>query len=309
MQCKDLITIADLSFEDIDELFKLTTEIKESYQRNESDLCLSGKTLGMIFEKSSMRTRVSFEAAMTQLGGHAVYLTKQDINLGVRESVKDVASVLSRYVDCITIRTYAHETVVELANSASVPVINALSDYTHPCQALADLYTIKEKKGSLENIKFAFIGDGNNVARSLALLCAKLNVSYQIASPENYELSAEFLEEARGMAKSGTSIEQYREPKKVVTNADIIYTDTWVSMGKEKEVETRRNDFKGYQVNNELVSFARKDVFVMHCLPAHRGEEITDDVIDGPNSIVYDQAENRLHIQKALLKLLICKLR
>ncbi|MFQ5713035.1 MAG: ornithine carbamoyltransferase [Candidatus Scalinduaceae bacterium] len=307
MKCKDLTTIADLSPEDVDELFALTTEMKESYRRNEVDHYLAGKTLGMIFEKSSMRTRVSFEAAITQLGGHAIYLTKQDINLGVRESVKDVASVLSRYVDCITIRTYAHETVVELAKSSFVPVINALSDYTHPCQALADLYTIKEKKGTLENIKLAFVGDGNNVARSLALLCAKLNVSYQIASPENYELSTEFLEEVRNIARSSTCIEQYREPKKVVENADIIYTDTWISMGKEKEVETRRNDFKGYQVNSELVSFAKKDVFVMHCLPAHRGEEITDDVIDGQNSIVYDQAENRLHIQKALLKLFIFK--
>jgi ornithine carbamoyltransferase len=307
MKCKDLTTITDLSLEDIEELFALTTELKESYKRNETDHCLAGKTLGMIFEKSSMRTRVSFEAAMTQLGGHAIYLTKQDINLGVRESVKDVASVLSRYVDCITIRTYAHETVVELADSSSVPVINALSDYTHPCQALTDLYTIKEKKGSLENIKLTYIGDGNNVARSLAFLCAKLNVSYRIASPENYELSAGFLEEIKEIATPGASIEQYREPKKAVENADVIYTDTWVSMGKEKEVETRRNDFKGYQVNSELVSLARKDVFVMHCLPAHRGEEITDDVIDGPNSIVYDQAENRLHIQKALLKLLICK--
>jgi len=307
MKCKDLTTIADLSLEDIEELFALTTELKESYKRNKTDNCLAGKTLGMIFEKSSMRTRVSFEAAMTQLGGHAIYLTKQDINLGVRESVKDVASVLSRYVDCITIRTYAHETVVELADSASVPVINALSDYTHPCQALTDLYTIKEKKGSLENIKLAYVGDGNNVTRSLAFLCAKLNVSFRIASPENYELTAACLEEVKGMATPGASIEQDREPEKAVENADVIYTDTWVSMGKEKEVETRRNDFKGYQVNSELVSLAGKDVFVMHCLPAHRGEEITDDVIDGPNSIVYDQAENRLHIQKALLKLLICK--
>ncbi|MHC4182460.1 MAG: ornithine carbamoyltransferase [Planctomycetota bacterium] len=307
MKCKDLTTIADLSLEDINELFALTTELKESYKRNETDHCLAGKTLGMIFEKSSMRTRVSFEVAMTQLGGHAIYLTKHDINLGERESVKDVASVLSRYVDCITIRTYAHETVVELADSSCVPVINALSDYTHPCQALTDLYTIKEKKGSLDNIKLAYVGDGNNVTRSLAFLCAKLNVSYRIASPENYELSAACLEEVNGMAAPGASIEQYREPKKAVENADVIYTDTWVSMGKEEEVETRRNAFKGYQVDSELVSLAKKDVFVMHCLPAHRGEEITDDVIDGPNSIVYDQAENRLHIQKALLKLLICK--
>jgi ornithine carbamoyltransferase len=307
MQSKDLITIDDLSNEDIDELFTLTTEIKESYKRNEVDHCLAGKTLGMIFEKSSMRTRVSFEAAMTQLGGHAIYLTKQDIELGVRESVKDVASVLSRYVDCITIRTYAHETVVELANSSSVPVINSLSDYTHPCQALADLYTIKEKFGNLDNVKLAYIGDGNNVARSLALLCAKLGVSYRIASPDNYELSTEFLEMARKIAKPDTCIEQHRVPAAVIKDADIIYTDTWISMGKEKEAIARRNDFKGYQLNSELMAYARKDVFVMHCLPAHRGEEITNEVIDGPNSIVYDQAENRLHIQKALLKLLICK--
>jgi len=307
MKCKDLTTIVDLSLEDINELFALTAELKESHKRGEVDHCLAGKTLGMIFEKSSMRTRVSFEVAMTQLGGHAIYLTKHDINLGERESVKDVASVLSRYVDCITIRTYAHETVVELADSSCVPVINALSDYTHPCQALTDLYTIKEKKGSLENIKLTYIGDGNNVARSLAFLCAKLDVSCRIASPENYELPAGFLKEIKGIATSGASIEQYRDPKEAVEDADVIYTDTWVSMGKEEEVEIRRNDFKGYQVDSELVSLAKKGVFVMHCLPAHRGEEITDDVIDGPNSIVYDQAENRLHIQKALLKLLICK--
>ncbi|ODS32667.1 MAG: ornithine carbamoyltransferase [Candidatus Scalindua rubra] len=308
MQCKNLVTITDLTLEDVDELFTLTTEIKESYKKGKSDHCLAGKTLGMIFEKSSMRTRVSFEVAMTQLGGHAIYLTKHDINLGERESVKDVAKVLPRYVDCITIRTYAHETVAELANCSSVPVINALSDYTHPCQALTDLYTIKEKKGSLDNVKLAYVGDGNNVARSLALLCAKLNVSYKIASPENYELSAEFLEKAKKIAKNNnTCVEQHSDPKGVISDADVIYTDTWVSMGKEKEAVTRRNDFRGYQVNSELMSHAKKDVFVMHCLPAHRGEEITNEVIDGQNSIVYDQAENRLHVQKALLKLLICK--
>ena len=305
MQCRGLITIADLSLEDIEELFSLTSEIKEAYKRNLPDHSLAGKTLGMIFEKSSMRTRVSFEAAMTQLGGHAIYLTKQDINLGVRESVKDVASVLSRYVDCITIRTYAHKTVVDLANSSSVPVINALSDYAHPCQALTDLFTIKEKIGNLDGARIAYIGDGNNVARSLAFLCAKLNVSYKIASPENYGFSAEFLERARNMAISGNLIEQYRGPEMVVKDADVIYTDTWVSMGKENEATIRRDDFKGFQVNSELMALTKKDVYVMHCLPAHRGEEITDEVIDGPNSIVYDQAENRLHVQKALLKLLI----
>lgn len=308
MQCENLVSISDLRLEDINELFELTAKMKESYKSGGTDHCLAGKTLGMIFEKSSMRTRVSFEVAMTQMGGHAIYLTKHDINLGERESIKDVAKVLSRYVDCIAIRTYAHETVVELANSSSVPVINALSDYTHPCQALADLYTIKEKKGSLDNVKLVYVGDGNNVARSLALLCAKLNVSYKAASPENYELSAESLEEVKKIAESNkTCIEQLRDPKEAVEDADVIYTDTWVSMGKEKEAVTRRNHFKGFQVNDELMSHAKKDALVMHCLPAHRGEEITDDVIDGQRSIVYDQAENRLHVQKALLKLLICK--
>lgn len=308
MQCENLVSISDLKLEDINDLFTLTAEMKASLQKGEVDHCLAGKTLAMIFEKSSMRTRVSFEVAMTQMGGHAIYLTKHDINLGERESIKDVAKVLSRYVDCITIRTYAHETVVELADCSSVPVVNALSDYTHPCQALTDLYTIREKKRSFDNIKIAYVGDGNNVARSLAFLCAKLNVSYKAASPENYELSAEFLEEVQKIAESNnTRIEQLRDPKEAVEDADVIYTDTWVSMGKEKEAVTRRNHFKGFQVNDELMSHAKKDALVMHCLPAHRGEEITDDVIDGQHSIVYDQAENRLHVQKALLKLLICK--
>jgi ornithine carbamoyltransferase len=260
----------------------------------------------MIFEKSSMRTRVSFEVAMTQMGGHAIYLTKQDINLGERESIKDVAAILSRYVDCVAIRTYAHETVVELANHSSVPVINALSDYTHPCQALADLYTIKERLGTLDGVKIAFVGEGNNVARSLAFLCAKLGVSFKIASPENYELPAESLHMALGSAKSSACIEQRRDPVEVIQDADIVYTDTWISMGSEGEAETRRRDFRAYQLNSKLMASAKKDVLVMHCLPAHRGEEITDEVIDGPNSIIYDQAENRLHLQKALLKFLIC---
>ncbi|MGR3303120.1 MAG: ornithine carbamoyltransferase [Candidatus Scalindua sp.] len=308
MQCENLVSISDLKPEDINELFELTAEMKASLLKGEVDLCLAGKTLAMIFEKSSMRTRVSFEVAMTQMGGHAIYLTKHDINLGERESIKDVANVLSRYVDCITIRTYDHETVVELADCSSVPVVNALSDYTHPCQALTDLYTIKEKKGSLDNIKIAYVGDGNNVARSLAFLCAKLKVSYTAASPENYELTAEFLKEvAETTDGSNTCIELINDPKEAVKDADVIYTDTWISMGEEREAETKRNHFKGFQVNSDLMSHAKSDVLVMHCLPAHRGEEITDEVIDSQNSVVYDQAENRLHVQKALLKLLICK--
>jgi ornithine carbamoyltransferase (EC 2.1.3.3) len=308
MQCKNLVSVADLEREDIDELFALTAEMKESSKRGVTDLCLAGKTLGMIFEKSSMRTRVSFEVAMTQMGGHAIYLTKHDINLGERESIKDVSKVLSRFIDCVAIRTYDHKTVTALADNSSVPVINALSDYTHPCQALTDLYTIKEKIGSLDNVKLAYVGDGNNVARSLAFLCAKLKVSCAVASPENYELSAGFLDELENYVKGKDSyIKQIRDPKEAVKDADIIYTDTWISMGEEAEAETRRKDFHGFQVNSGLISYAKKGVFVMHCLPAHRGEEITDDVIDGEHSIVYDQAENRLHVQKALLKLLISR--
>ena len=308
MKCKNLVSVADLEREDIDELFALTAEMKESSRRGVTDLCLAGKTLGMIFEKSSMRTRVSFEVAMTQMGGHAIYLTKHDINLGERESIKDVSKVLSRFIDCVAIRTYEHKTVTELADSSSVPVINALSDYTHPCQALTDLYTIKEKKGSLDNVKLVYVGDGNNVARSLAFLCAKLKVSCTIASPENYELSAQFLDELENNVKDKDSyIKQISDPVEAVKDADVIYTDTWISMGEEEEAETKRKDFKDFQVNSELISYATKDVFVMHCLPAHRGEEITDDIIDGDHSIVYDQAENRLHVQKALLKLLISR--
>ena len=306
MKCKDLVSVADLEREDIDKLFALTAEMKESCKRGDTDLCLAGKTLGMIFEKSSMRTRVSFEVAMTQMGGHAIYLTKHDINLGERESIKDVSKVLSRFIDCIAIRTYDHKTVTELAGCSSVPVINALSDYTHPCQALTDLFTVKEKLGTLDNVKIAYVGDGNNVARSLAFLCAKLKVTCIVATPENYGLSKEFLGELENSVKDKDSyIKQITDPEEAVKDADVIYTDTWISMGEEEEAETRRKDFEGFQVNSKLVSHAKKDVFVMHCLPAHRGEEITDDVIDGKHSIVYDQAENRLHVQKALLKLLI----
>ncbi|MDP6923970.1 MAG: ornithine carbamoyltransferase [Candidatus Scalindua sp.] len=308
MQCKDLVSVADLESNDIEKLFALTAEMKESNKRGDTDLCLAGKTLGMIFEKSSMRTRVSFEVAMTQMGGHAIYLTKHDINLGERESIKDVSKVLSRYIDCIAIRTYDHKTVTELAECSSIPVINALSDYTHPCQALTDLFTVKEKLGALDNIKIAYVGDGNNVARSLAFLCAKLKVTCVVASPENYELSTEFLDELESNVKGKDSyIKQISDPIKAVKDADVIYTDTWISMGEEEEAETRRKDFNGFQVNSKLISHAKKGVFVMHCLPAHRGEEITDEVIDGEHSVVYDQAENRLHVQKALLKLLINK--
>jgi ornithine carbamoyltransferase len=307
MKCKDLTTIADLLPSDIEEIFNVTKELKEWHNKGYDEKCLSGKILGMIFEKSSMRTRVSFEVAMTQLGGHAIYLTQTDINLGKREAVKDGARVLSRYVNGIVIRTFAQETIQELARYATVPVINALSDYLHPCQALTDLYTIKEKLGTLSNIRIVFIGDGNNVARSLAQICAKLGLHLHIASPKGYELTPDFISKTKQMAEGIETIHLYQEPKEAAEKANIVYTDTWVSMGQEAEAETRKKAFSGFQINSELLKVAKDDVKVMHCLPAHRGEEITDEIIDGTHSIVYDQAENRLHVEKALLKLLLRK--
>ena len=307
MKCKDLLSIADLSQSDIEEIFNVTRELKEWHSKGYDEKCLDGKILGMIFEKSSMRTRVSFEVAMLQLGGHAIYLTQNDINLGKREAVKDGAKVLSRYVEGIVIRTFGQDTIQELARYASIPVINALSDYLHPCQALTDMYTIKEKFGTYVGIKIAFIGDGNNVARSLAQICAKLGLHFYVASPKGYELTSDFIAKTKQMADGKDLIHLYQDPKDVTKNAHVLYTDTWVSMGQEAEKEARQQAFRGFQINNDILKLAKDDVRVMHCLPAHRGEEITDEVIDGPHSVVYDQAENRLHVEKALLKLLLRK--
>jgi len=307
MKCKDLISIADLSQSDIEEIFNVTRELKEWHNKGYDEKCLSGKILGMIFEKSSMRTRVSFEVSMVQLGGNAIYLTQNDINLGKREAVKDGARVLSRYVNGIAIRTFGQDTIQELARYATVPVINALSDYLHPCQALTDLYTIKEKFGTYTNIKIVFVGDGNNVARSLAQICAKLGIHFHVASPKGYELTPDFVSKTKQMADGNDLIHLYQDPKEAAEKANVLYTDTWVSMGQEAEEEARRQAFKDFQINSDLLKTAKDDVKVMHCLPAHRGEEITDEVIDGPHSIVYDQAENRLHVEKALLKLLLRK--
>ena len=307
MKCKDLISIADLSPADIEEIFTVTKELKEWHNKGYDEKCLSGKILGMIFEKSSMRTRVSLEVAMVHLGGYAIYLTQSDINFGKREAVKDGARVLSRYVNGIAIRTFGQETIQEMARFATVPVINALSDYLHPCQALTDLYTIKEKFGTYANLKLAFVGDGNNIARSLAQICAKLNLQFHIASPKGYELTPDFLSKTKQMSDGNEVVHLYQDPREAVENANVIYTDTWVSMGQEEEKEVRKQAFNGFQVNSDLLKLARNDVKIMHCLPAHRGEEITDEVIDGPSSIVYDQAENRLHIEKTLLKLLLRK--
>ena len=289
---KDLLTINDLSVSEINEILKLAGELKEKRQGFGEPL--KGKTLGLIFEKPSNRTRVSFEVGITELGGHAIYLGSYEIDLGKRESPKDVAKVLSRYLNGIIARTFSHKTVVELAKYSSIPVINGLTDYQHPCQALSDLFTIKEKKG-LEGITVAFIGDGNNVLNSLLYTCHKMGIKINAACPKGYEPDKDVLKDVAGTAKI------FNVPGDAVKGADVIYTDVWTSMGQEKEYRKRLKVFKKYQINSELVKLANKDAMVLHCLPAHRGQEITDEVMDGPQSMVLDQAENRLHVQKAIL--------
>ncbi len=301
MKNKDLISIADLSRPEIEEIFQVTKELKDLHIKGVEEKCLSGRILGLIFEKSSMRTRVSLEVAIVQLGGYAIYQTQTEINLGKREAIKDVAKVLSRYLNGIAIRTFGHDTVLELAKYATIPVINALTDLYHPCQALTDVYTILEKFKTLENIKIVFIGDGNNVAKSLAQTCIKLGIDFHIASPKGYEFDADFISELKHMANGKNLLHLYRNPEEAAENANVIYTDTWTSMGQEEETAQRLQIFPPYQINQELVSQANGDCIVMHCLPAHRGEEITDAVADGAQSRLWDQAENRLHAQKALL--------
>lgn len=263
---------------------------------------LSGKMLALLFEKPSLRTRVSFEVAMRQLGGQVIYLSPAEVGLGKRESVPDVARVLGRYVDAIVARTFSHQTLESLAEYAGVPVINALSDLEHPCQAMADLLTIYEKKGELEGLTLAYVGDGFNVAQSLLLAAALTGINFRIASPKGHEVKEEILNLAKDYAvDSGTELLFTAEPRLAVSGADIVYTDTWVNMGQEAEAEARRRVFAGYQVNKELLSLAKEDAIVMHCLPAHRGEEVAEGILDGPQSVVFDQAENRMHIQKAIL--------
>ena len=263
---------------------------------------LEGKTLAMIFEKPSLRTRVTFDVAMTQLGGHSIYLQPAEINLGVREPVNDAARVLSRVVDGIMIRTFAHKTVVDLAEHATVPVINGLCDFEHPCQAYADFETIIEHKGDPKGLKVVYVGDGNNVAHSLMLLAAQVGSHFVCACPHGYEPDAGVTEMARAYAReSGGSVEIEVAPRIAVKNADAVYTDVWTSMGQEAERERRLNVFADYQINSDLMAYAKPDAIVLHCLPAHRGEEITDEVIEGPNSAVFDEAENRLHAEKAIL--------
>jgi ornithine carbamoyltransferase len=300
---KHFLSINDCSAEELQELLDLSTSLKKLYKGGEQDLCLAGKVLAMLFEKPSLRTRISFHVAMTDLGGSAIYVKPEDIGgIGKREPVKDMARVLSRYVDGIMARTFEHSVVAELAEFATVPVINALTDWSHPCQAMADVLTIKEHLGRLEGVKIAYIGDGNNVARSLAFVCAKLGMKLVIAAPKGYELDAETIETANQI--SAGSVKQTNESKQAVGGADIIYTDTWVSMGQENEKKKRIKDFKPFQVDADLVKLA-PDAKIMHCLPAHHGYEISEDVFESKNSIVFDQSENRLHFQRALLKKLI----
>ena len=297
---KDLISIGLLSFEEIMGIFALSKKIKRDPQKFSA--ALKGKSLALIFEKPSNRTYVSFSVGMYQLGGNAIYLGPEQIKLGVRETVHDVAKTLSRYVDGIVLRTFAHENVLEMAKNARIPVINGLSDYSHPCQALADTFTILEKFNGFKKLTMAYIGDGNNVCNSLLLISAKLGINFNVATPEGYEPDQELFKQARAMARArAAKIMLFNNAQEAVKGVDVIYTDVWASMGQEKETEKRRKVFSKYQVNRELVKLAKPDYIFMHCLPAHRGDEVTDDVIDGPNSVVFDQAENRLHVQKAIL--------
>jgi ornithine carbamoyltransferase len=294
--------ITDFSQAELQALFDLALKLKRQQKKGGNPPLLKGKVLGMVFQKPSLRTRVSFDMAMRQVGGDALYLSPNEIGLGGRESVADVARVLSGYVDAIMARTFAHAHVLELAKWATVPVINGLTDYNHPCQAMADGLTILEHKGRLKGLKVVFIGDGNNVAASLLHLCAKFGAHFTLATPEGYDLPKPVLDLGAQVADAtGTRITLLRDPLEAARDADVLYTDTWTSMGQEAEAEKRRLAFAGYQVNEELLKVAKPDVIVMHCLPAHRGQEITDAVADGPNSVLFQQAENRLHAQKAIL--------
>ncbi len=301
---EDLISIQSLEASDISAILSLTENVKADRARYAETL--KGKSLGLIFQKPSNRTRVSFEIGMAQLGGNVIYLGPDEIDMGGRESVKDVACVLSRYLDGIVARNYNHDDIKELALYANVPVINGLSDLAHPCQALSDLFTIKEKFGSFKGITLAYVGDGNNVLNSLMVACAKVGLDIKVASPKGYEPDKRITNIAVKFAEqSGSKVMISNDPALAAKGADVIYTDVWVSMGQEKDTKKRLKAFKGYQINDTLMKAAKKGCLVMHCLPAHRGQEITDSVIDSENSIVYDQAENRLHVQKAiLLKLL-----
>ena len=306
MKGKSLVSINDLSLEEIYQIFDVSKTLKEKQLTGKPHRLLEGKTLGMIFSKRSTRTRVSFEVGIYQLGGIGLYFGPNDLQLGKSENISDTAKVLSRYLNGIMIRTFDHQDVVDLARYASIPIINGLTDLLHPCQVLADLFTILEKKNSLRGLKLAYIGDGNNMAHSLLNGCSKVGMHLSIASPSGYTPRKEIVENAKKNAKyMGSKIEITNDPVKAVTNADIVYTDVWASMGQEEEAAERKKKFAKYQVNPKLVRKAKEDYLFMHCLPAHRGEEVVDEVADSPNSVIFDEAENRLHVQKGIMALLM----
>ncbi|MDS0475966.1 ornithine carbamoyltransferase [Natrinema sp. 1APR25-10V2] len=298
---RHFLDVDDLSETELFAVLDRADEYKRAVEAGEDHADLSGQTLGMLFQKASTRTRVSFETGMTQLGGHAIFLGEDDIQLGRGEPLKDTSRALSRYVDAVMARVFKHENVEVLAEYSSVPIVNGLTDDAHPCQTLADLQTIREHEDGFDGVSAAWIGDGNNVAQSFALGCALTDVDLTIATPEGYEVDEAVLERARDLGGDPTTT---TDPVDAVTDADVIYTDVWISMGQEDERDVRMNDFEGFQVCSDLLEHA-PEASVMHCLPAHRGEEVTDAVIEGDRSIVFDQAENRLHAQKALLSWLL----
>ena len=299
---KHFLAISDFSAQEIQAILDLAVRLKKEYFAGGNPPLLKGKVLGMIFQKPSLRTRVSFDMAMRHLGGDALYLSPQEIGLGKRESIADIARVMSGYVHGMMARVFEHEHVIELARWSSVPVINGLSDYNHPCQAMADALTIQEKFGKTKGLNVTFLGDGNNVAVSLMHICTRLGWNFTIASPEGFDLKTQAIENAKRLAaESGSRLVFQRDPHQAVRDADVVYTDTWTSMGQEEETAKREKVFPPYQVNAGLVGEAKKDVIVMHCLPAHRGQELTDEVADGPHSMIFPQAHNRLHAQKAIL--------
>lgn len=302
----NFISIHDLTLYQFSKILDISREIKDNPHRFRNKL--KGKILAMIFQKPSLRTRMTFEVGMLQLGGEAVYLSPSDIQIGTRETVYDMGKNLERWVEAIMIRTFAHQNVIDLAQACHIPVINALTDLLHPCQAMADFFTLKEKRGDLANFKLAFVGDGNNVCHSLLSAAAKAGSKMSVATPPGYEPDSEIRKQAEEDGKeTGASFSFSNDPSEAVENADAVYTDTWASMGQEQEKEKRGKIFAPFQVNKSLMAKAKKGVFFMHCLPAHRGEEVTDDVIDSSQSLVYDQAENRLHVQKVIMLSLLGK--
>ena len=306
MKGKSLVEIQDLTLEEIYQIFELSSSLKLKLLSGEPHRLLEGKTLGMIFAKPSTRTRISFEVGIYQLGGIGMYFGPNDLQLKRGETIADTARVLSRYLNGIMIRTFSHQDVIDLAKYASIPVINGLTDLHHPCQVLADLFTILEKKRKLQGLKLAYVGDGNNMAHSLLQGCSKVGVDIAISTPKGYEPQKEIVNQAIENAKYFNSkVEILENPVDAVKDADIVYTDVWASMGQEAEAEERKKKFIPYQVNYDLVKYAKDDYLFMHCLPAHRGEEVTDEVADSPNSVIFDEAENRLHVQKAIMALVM----